>query len=318
LNVVIRDFSESELLINSVGLVLNKEYTMLFKYGRTNTVPSERVLIALANLINRDARTLTPLVKSLITTSCNTVPVMPKIKVDFSFLGIDYPLAYFQGPPGAGKTHNLVQLASIVQLKTSKRIFIITETNNLVASISHRLVELLVPHHIVVSTKGWGLIPKHRLVDDLTSNYLNKTFDSDFHDLRDFHKATDDVLKFSRVFVMTLNKFLSPKFVLRKLFPDILVMDETPLIPTSAALATLTMNPEVLLLYGDHLQGQPYKNEHKLKSLGFIDKSPEVFHSLITNFKLAHSIYHRYIRFVTRMPPAYNKIFLDFFLFKSG
>lgn len=312
-NVDIRDYGESELIVDQSGVMVGKDYTMLFRYGRTNTVPSERVLIALGNLINRDSSTLTPLVNSLITTPVKQVPAMGKIKLEFAFLGIDYPLAYFQGPPGAGKTHHLVQLARLVNNKTSKRLFIITETNNLVSSICHRLVEIGVPHHVVVSTKGWNLVPRHKLVNDLTSSYLNKTFDADFHDFKESHKLTDKILEFSRIFVMTVNKFLSPKFVIRRLYCDIIAIDESPLIPTTVGLAALAMNPEVLLLYGDHLQGQPYKNEFKLRALGYEDKAPEVFHSLITNFKLAHSVYHRYIRFVTRTPAAYNKIFLDFF-----
>jgi len=325
--VKIHKFSKAEVQLSSVAAIdYGVVYLMEFQFGKGLTLPDERVLIA--NVHNKFVATrfLTPMVASIFNSPIGQVPRVPKMPLKYDFLKHPYSLAYCCGPPGAGKTWDIISVAMTCYGK-GVSCFVFSETNKLVQETMSRLEKKKTPYHYLKSgDTDLKFIPKYGR--DLTQDYVSKKLTKG-NDIEMTSNLAQKILDYSTIIVSTKNKLISPLFFRRHLRVEVLIADESPLMTAQSMIAVLALNPEVLLLYGDHNQGEPFY-DNKVQDYNDRDEivddeevfSPEfevklarpvMANSLITLFKLVNSEYHSYVRKKTRMPEPVNTDFLSFF-----
>jgi len=311
-NAEVRSYNERELRTERALFVLGRYYSANFANHQAVTLPQQREMFNIMALKGKVDSQLSPLVCAMVHAKIGTVPDVPQLPHDYKFLGTSRALQYEHGPPGAGKTYKLVEQVGNILANSNKVGYVVAETNELVLELSRRLSEKKHKHHVVLSPKGQKMLERGAYVNDLALQLLVKEMTHKTHVSNDFEGTIVDALKFSRIFVMTVNKFLSPKYDLRRIVCHILMIDEGPLLSTKAVYATLNSNPQALLIYGDHRQGTPYVTNAVQVQMRQ-HREMQAYNNVIHTLQLADSPYHRYIRYKTRMPEPYNKLFLDFF-----
>jgi len=308
----VRSYNERELRTERALFVLGRYYSANFTNHQAVTLPQQREMFNIMALKGKVDSQLTPLVCAMVHAKIGTVPDVPQLPHDYKFLGTARALQYEHGPPGAGKTYKLVEQVGNILANSNKVGYVIAETNELVLELSRRLSEKKHKHHVVLSPKGQKMLERGVYVNDLALQLLVKEMSHKTHVSDDFEGTIVGALKFSRIFVMTVNKFLSPKYDLRRIVCHVLMIDEGPLLSTKAIYATLNSNPHALLVYGDHRQGTPYVTNSVQVQMRQ-HREMQAYNNVVHTLCLADSPYHRYIRYKTRMPEPYNKLFLDFF-----
>lgn len=171
-----------------------------------------------------------------------------------------------------------------------------------------RLSSRSIYHHVALSDQGLHL----KLDHDFSNNLAIGSVDSEtFENVRRFPKSFNrQSLRSSNIFVMTVNKFLTPKYETNGIYPTCVLWDEFPLTSTCTFYSVLNKNPATIIAYGDEMQGYPY-------ACDFFPDPDAVLVSPIHTFGLKGTPYHVFLKRNTRMPHSYSELFLKYFYDKN-
>jgi len=226
---------------------------------------------------------------------------LPHASPAWQTLGLKYVFTHKQSPPGSGKTWELVNDAIKISVMAGQSVFIIGPTNEVVLEICNRLASKGVRYNVSLSDQG---LAKRLDVDK--SNNMAKSVNLGLENLRkrvDFNIYSRE---FSKIFVMTINKLLSPKWEGNGFYPTTILWDEITLSTTGTFFSVLNKNPSNMITYGDEKQGTPFVSAK-------FDDEYGVLRSPINLFEIPNSPYHYFIRRAVRMPNPYGEFFLQFF-----
>jgi len=157
----------------------------------------------------------------------------------------------------------------------------------------------MIKHNIVYSPEGKNL-------DETTRGYASNITAKKVWQLHnDTGRLGYSAQSYSPVFLMTINKALSPHYDQLLINFSVLVIDEVSIVPSTDFMALMSVNPTAVVCYGDHMQGYPFEAEEF--------NSDPVNQSPVHALGLVGSPFHLAISAPPRMPQAYAEFFMQFF-----
>lgn len=305
--LIIRDVQVSgygPTFIDVVGhkLLPHTRYAALVTY-RAMHMPKCREFLNSVALVHKPDESLSPMVRSFVNFSPGTPLQMPNASDLFGYMGVKSSFTYKQAPPGAGKTWSLVADAQLAYDYAIFNCFIIAPTNEVVLEICNRLGSRSIPHNVALSQEGY--IKKLDARHSLSINWKMRTDQLERLEKSPTHFATS-LKAFSNIFVMTVNKCLTPKYEVIGLTPTIILWDEITLSSTCTFYSVLNKNPQIMIAYGDEKQGTPYE-------AGSRPDSCLVLFSPINCFGVVGSSCHKLLSRHVRMRGLYGELFLKHF-----
>jgi hypothetical protein len=278
------------------------KYAVLVTY-RSMHLPKCREFLNSVNLIHKPDDKMSNMVRSFVNYIPGPQIEIPLCPSQFKFLGMKYSFTYKQAPPGAGKTHALVQDAKLVYDDYRFDCFIIAPTNEVVLEICDRLCSLSVPHNVALSHEG--LLKRLNSRYSLSTNFTLRKQQMEL--LRSSPvQFTMSLKAHSNIYVMTVNKSLTPKYDTNGIVPTIIFWDEITLSSTCTFFSVLNKNPQIMITYGDEKQGTPYE-------VGVHKDENKVLYSPINVFRIPGSPYHNFLRRHVRMRGLAGDLFLRHF-----
>jgi len=301
-------FTPSYFDLDIASLKLNARYAVVMQ-NTSSSLPRCREFINSVDLMYKSGDKLSPLVSAFVNFTPGVPIRFPLAPDKFQKMGYKFAYTFNQSPPGSGKTWQLIQDATAIRKMRDEVCFIIAPTNEVVLEICKRLTGKGVTHNVALSDQGL-----HKLLDERYSNNMSvrqalKIANESDSKARHEHHTTSFVASsraFSNLYVMTFNKYLTPKWEIRGLYSTSVLWDEATLSSTCSFFSALNKNPSFLIQYGDQEQGAPYAVHDRPDASG-------VLLSPVHTFKILDGPYHRLLRYHTRMPTAYSDFFLDFF-----
>jgi len=280
----------------------HNRYALMVQH-RALTMPRCREYLNTLSLLEKPLDLMTPMVRAFALFVPGTKLVIPEPPGNIrQILGLDYCFQHKQAPPGAGKTHQLIRDAVVINSLPHQTCFILAPTNEVVLEICSRLSDKQIAHNVVLSDLGLS----RRLTKYSNNVSLRAAVDS----TENVNKRPSDHVAYSKAFsnihVMTVNKSLTPKYERLGLYPTIIQWDEITLSTCGAFYGVLNKNPSYLITYGDEKQGVPFVP-------GDFAADDPTLSSPITTFKIPLTPYHKFMRRHVRMHGSYGELFLRFF-----
>jgi len=278
------------------------KYAALVTY-RAMHMPKCREFLNSVNLIHKTDDKMSSMVSAFVNHVPGNKLVIPESPSHFKFLAQKYLFTYKQAPPGAGKTHALVHDAKLIYEDYRFDCFIIAPTNEVVLEICDRLCALSVPHNVALSQEG--LLKRLNSAYSLSTNFTIRKLQLE-NLKRSPIEFTMTLKAHSNIYVMTVNKVLTPKYDTMGIVPTIILWDEITLSSTCTFYSVLNKNPQYMVTYGDEKQGTPYE-------AGTVKDDNKVLYSPINVFAISGSPYHVFLRRHVRMRGLIGDLFLRHF-----
>jgi len=287
---------------SSISLTPETKYAVLMTY-RSMHMPKCREFLNSVNLVHKNDIDMSSLVRTFVNHVPGAPFNIPLVNDSYKFLGVTHSFTYKQAPPGAGKTWTLINDAKICWEDGRFNCFIIAPTNEVVLEICSRLSERLIPHNVALSKEG--MIKNLNATYSLSTNMLARKIQ--LENLKKSPVQFVTTLKsHSNIYVMTVNKSMTPLYDRLGIVPTIMLWDEITLTSTCTFFAVLNKNPQLIITYGDEKQGTPFE-------AGSRKDDNMVLYSPINVFKISGSPCHMFLRRHVRMKGPYGDLFLRHF-----
>lgn len=275
--------------------VFSGKYAVIADY-QSNSLPELREFVNTAQLLIKSHLDMTPLVRTFVhyDHQVGYIPAPAPLR-NVSIDGLRNSFHFFQGPPGVGKTSLLINHAKMYYGR-GVNVHVLCPTNEVVLEISMRLSVKGIKHNLSLSDKGMAVKLDVAHAVNIDSWDLSSKVNHEFKNV---------LGDWSNITVSTINKFLTSRLAKSSYYAPVLLIDEFTLMSTGVYYAVLNKNPEVVRAYGDECQGCPYIFEQH-PNLPLLNHPVAVFGIKVTSS-------HEVIRYATRMPGAYNDLFLAFF-----
>jgi hypothetical protein len=301
-DVKVLAYGPTFLDVNFSGVKPDTKYAALVTY-RAMHMPKCREFLNSVNLIHKPDDKMSSMVSAFVNYIPGSKLALPECPTQYKFLAQKYSFTFKQAPPGAGKTYALVHDAKKIYDDYRFDCFIIAPTNEVVLEICDRLCVIAVPHNVALSQEG--------LHKRLNSNYsLSTNFTVRKLQLENLKRSpiefTMTLKAHSNIYIMTVNKVLTPKYDAQGIVPTIILWDEITLSSTCTFYSVLNKNPQYMITYGDEKQGTPYE-------AGTMKDDNKVLYSPINVFSISGSPYHVFLRRHVRMKGLIGDLFLRHF-----
>lgn len=300
-NVEVLAFSPSSIAVKLATLIPHARYGVLATY-RAVSLPKCREFLNSVSLMAKDDHYMSPLVSAFVHYAPGQVIRFPLASPAWQLFGIKYVFTHKQSPPGSGKTWKLIDDVISISAMPNQTIFVIGPTNEVVLEICGRLASRAVKYNVSLSDVGLA----KRLDVDKSNNMAKCTVQWGVERFLDSKTFASFSRTFSNIYVMTINKMLSPKWEANGFFPTTVLWDEITLSTTGTFYSVLNKNPSNMITYGDEKQGTPFV-------AASYDDDYGVLRSPINLFGIPGSLYHHFIKRAVRMPNPYGEFFLQFF-----
>lgn len=301
-DIKVMAYTPTQIHVKMDDLYPGAKYAVLVTH-RANHLPRCREFLNSISLMHKHDFLISPLVRAFVNFVPGTPLVIPFVPDTLKTFGVDYALTYKQAPPGAGKTWALVNDAKRLYDDSRHVCFIIAPTNEVVLEICNRLSERLVKHNVSLSKEG----EIRQLNSDYSLSIVSavRKLQLEQHS-RSPNQFNQTCQQFSNIYVMTVNKALTPKYENFGIWPTVILWDEVTLSSTCTFYSVLNKNPQCMVIYGDNKQGTPYE-------AGSRPDSNSVLCSPVNTFKIVDSRYHQLLSRRVRMKGVYGEFFLKYF-----